>query len=77
MARTNFGSALLQHGANVGLATEASHCGAHLMTGGQELKDAVTANEARSTSNQNCAHRISSLFDAGLDGGTQHRDGET
>ncbi len=55
-AIARLGAAFLQHGAHVALALQAPHRGAHLMARGQELQDAMAADEARPAGHQNCAH---------------------
>ena len=56
-AITRRGAAFLQQRAQVALALQAAHGGAHLMARGQQLQDAMAADEARPAGDQDCADR--------------------
>jgi hypothetical protein len=51
-----FGAALPEHGAHLALAPKVAHGGPHPMARGQELKDGVAADEARTAGYQDYAH---------------------
>ncbi len=51
-------AAFLQHGAHLPLTRQVPHRGAYLMAGGQELHDAMAADEARPAGHQDGAQLL-------------------